>query len=141
MRKMVKTPFPTIVRWLAPAVLAGALACGGTPPPEAVRPADAGRGAALASVTVENRTTRRLAIAFRPAASAGAEVVVGRLGPERSMRMAPVPADEPLVLIARDETGAALTLDPRTFEVDGEWRWLIEADSRFSAADDEEGGS
>ena len=135
---MVKTPF-SIVRWVAPAFLAVALACGGAPPPEAVRPADAGRGAALASVTVDNRTTRRLAIAFRPAASAGAEVVVGRLGPGRSMRMAPVPADEPIVLIARDETGAALTLTPRTFEIDAEWRWVIAADSRFAAAYEEDG--
>ncbi|MFW6080255.1 MAG: hypothetical protein ACODAE_11585 [Gemmatimonadota bacterium] len=127
--------------WLVPGVLAGALACGGSPVPEAVSPRDAGaRGAALAKVAVENRTDRRLAIAFRPAASRGTEVVVGRVEPGATARLAPVPAEEPILLLASDPRGATLSLSPRTFDTDDEWLWVIEADSRFVEADAGGGG-
>lgn len=122
----------SVLRWLAPVVLAGAVACGPPPVPEAVQPGDVGdRGAALAGVVVENRTGRRLAIAFRPAAAVGAEVVIGRVEPGERARMAPLPAEEPIILLAVDARGDAFTLSPRTFDIDAEWLWVIEADSRF----------
>jgi hypothetical protein len=45
--------------------------------------------------------------------------------------MAPVPAGEPLVLIARTADGAELALPPRTLAIDGSWTWLIERSARF----------
>jgi hypothetical protein len=88
--------------------------------------------AALATVVVDNRTTHPLIIAFRPALAPGGEVVVGRIPPETKLAVAPVPADEPIVLRARRATGEELALPARSFEMDAEWVWLIPADAPFA---------
>lgn len=87
--------------------------------------------AALATLTVDNRTDRRLQIAFRPAASAGGVIVVGEVGPASSATMAPIPAGEPLILVALDGAERRLDLEPRSFDVDASWTWLIPADAAF----------
>jgi hypothetical protein len=112
-------------------LLAGPTACGlrqPTSPP----PADPRRsGAALASVVVDNATAHVLSVAFRPAAGPGGEVVVGRVQPVSRAALAPIPAGEPIVLLARREDGRRLELRPRTFEIDAEWTWAIPADAVF----------
>lgn len=118
------------------AVLAGAItACagsgtsGGSP-----TPADTGRSGALARVVVSNETTRPLTIAFRPATPPAGEVVVGRVAAGAQAMVAPVPAGEPIVLIARTPERRELSLRPRTFPVDGDWVWRIPPDAIFSEA-------
>ncbi|MBI4544925.1 MAG: hypothetical protein HY703_07015 [Gemmatimonadetes bacterium] len=88
--------------------------------------------AALARITVENHTEHRLSIAFRPAAPPGAEVVVGVVEPNATATVAPVPAGEPIILLARSREGGELRLAPRSFDLDAYWVWVIPADARFS---------
>lgn len=86
------------------------------------------RRAALATVLVENRTTEALAISFLYAAEtggSGGEIGVGTAPPGARTRMAPVPAAEPIVLIARGGR-AEHRLPPRTLEVDEVWTWVVE---------------
>lgn len=99
------------------------------PPPESER-----SGAALARVVVTNETSHTLAIAFRPATPPGGEVVVGRVGPGERTALAPVPAGEPIVLIARTPDRRELELSARTFPVDADWDWRIPADADFDEA-------
>jgi hypothetical protein len=49
--------------------------------------------------------------------------------------MAPVPAGEALILIARTPTGTELLLPPRTFQLGDHWVWPIPADARFRRPD------
>ena len=108
-----------------------ALACSaGAPLPPA--PTPAGRsGAALATVTVENRTSIPLVIAFRTASGDEAEIVVGRVPAEGAATMAPVPAGEPIVLIARAPDSARYETTPLTLRLNMDWRWRIPADAEF----------
>jgi hypothetical protein len=100
--------------------------------PEPPAAADAARyRAALATVTVQNGTAHRLTIAFRPAAAPGGEVVVGEVAPASRATVAPVPAGEPIILMARTEQREELTLAPRSFALDAEWVWEIPFDARF----------
>ncbi|MBX6364257.1 MAG: hypothetical protein IRZ00_10355 [Gemmatimonadetes bacterium] len=87
--------------------------------------------AALATLTVDNRTDRRLQIAFRPAASPGGAVVVGEVDPAATATMAPIPAGEPLILVAVDPEGRRFDLAPRSFDLDATWTWVIPADAAF----------
>ncbi|MGH7447550.1 MAG: hypothetical protein ACRELT_08315, partial [Longimicrobiales bacterium] len=89
--------------------------------------------AALATLHVDNRTRDRLAIAYRLAGHTG-EVGIGHVDAAAHAEMAPVPAGEPLILIARTPAGAELVLPPRTFVIDGTWTWLIPRDARFAPA-------
>src|SRR5690606_40603762 len=114
-------------------VLSGRAARGGVPTEAASRPI--GRPAALARLTVENRTAHALTIAFQPAASSGAEVVVGEVAPGGDAELAPVPAGEPIVLLARTRQGRVLRLPARSFELDGSWHWVIPADAVFRQPD------
>ena len=96
-------------------------------------PAEAARHrAALAMLTVSNGTTSQLTIAFRTAAPPFQEVVIGRVAERDRNRLAPVPAGEPIVLVARRADGAELTLAPRLFSLDDEWTWEIPSDARFT---------
>lgn len=100
-------------------------------------PADPGQEAerhraALATITVQNATTRHLRIAFRPATGPGGEVVVGTVGPDSTATLAPVPAGEPILLAALTEDSARLVLPPRSFELDQRWTWRIPADAVFT---------
>jgi hypothetical protein len=87
--------------------------------------------AALASVSVSNETDTALAIAFRTAVPPLQEVGIGKVEAGRRARLAPVPAGEPIVLIARRADGAVLELAPRLFTLDAEWTWEIPKDAMF----------
>jgi hypothetical protein len=88
--------------------------------------------AALATIVVDNRTTQSLLIAFRPAIAPGGEVVVGRVPAGTQSAVAPVPAQEPILLRARRATGEELELPARSFEMDAEWVWVIPVDASFT---------
>lgn len=97
-------------------------------------PAEAARhNAALASVVVQNATTSPLTIAFRNATSPVHEVVIGRAAPGEQARQAPVPAGEPIILIARKADGTEYRLDAKTFAIDAEWVWQIPREATFVA--------
>src|SRR5688572_4051842 len=95
-------------------------------------PADAARhNAALALIAVSNNTTMPLTIAFRNASHPVQEVVIGRVPAGRRARMAPVPAGEPIALVARRADGAEFALRPRLFTLDVEWTWEISHSATF----------
>ena len=88
------------------------------------------RRAALARLVVDNRTTGPLAIAFLYAADAGGpggEVGIGTAAAGARTELAPVPAEEPIILIARGP-GFERRLDPFTLEIDELWTWVIGKD-------------
>lgn len=89
------------------------------------------RKAALARLTIENRTTEHLSIAFRPVGGPGAEIVIGGVGPGTSTELAPILAGEPVILVARTDDGAEFRLQPRTFAADEGWTWVIPGDADF----------
>lgn len=84
--------------------------------------------AALAQLFVENRTGRTLDVAFRYSVGPGGPVTVGSVPPRTTREMAPIPAYEPITLVA---TGAdfRLELAPRTFDIDEVWTWVVRTDS------------
>jgi hypothetical protein len=87
--------------------------------------------AALSTVFVENRTQHRLSISYRLATRSGSEVVVGTAPPDSVIRLAPLPAGEPLMLLARTQDGRQISVGPRSFLIETEWTWLIDATARF----------
>jgi hypothetical protein len=117
------------------AVPLAAVACAARTQPAGVEPAgpNAGRRAALAVVSVQNETTSTLVIAYRAASPQGPEIIVGRVAPDSTVAMSPVPAGEPIILSAAREDGGLLLLAPRTFPMDGEWTWVIEPNAGFRA--------
>lgn len=123
------------VRATALAVLA--TGCIGSSP-SATMPASGSRafGAALAHVAVVNHTPYRLSIAYRAAAGAGREVGIGSIDAGARSRLAPVPAGEAIILIARAEGVGELVLDARSFALDQRWVWDIPADARFRGSHD-----
>lgn len=88
--------------------------------------------AALATLFVRNETAGVLTILYRTVGPGSADVGVGRAPAGATTEMAPAPAGEPLILIARDATGAELVLAPQTFQVDGAWTWHIPPDAVFT---------
>lgn len=120
-----------MIRVFVVCVFLGACASANTPsvldtPVEAAR-----HRAALAMISVSNETRTPLAIAFRTAVPPLQEVVIGRVEAGRVARLAPVPAGEPIVLIARRADGSSLELPPRLFSLDAEWTWEIADSARF----------
>jgi hypothetical protein len=115
---------------LAGLLLCTACASAAAPPPEP-DPEPARARAALATLHVENMTTQPLSILYRFANRSAPDVGVGTLEPGATAELAPVPAGEPLVLIARLGSGAELSTGPRTFAIDGSWVWRIPRDARF----------
>jgi hypothetical protein len=115
--------------------LAGIVLLGGcaTPAPPAPprEPEPARARAALALVAVQNGTAERLAVAYRLTTRAAAEVVVGAVDPGATAELAPLPAGEPLVLIARTPAGAWMALPPRSFAIGDVWTWRIAAGATF----------
>ena len=99
--------------------------------PEAPHDAATSR-AALATVVVDNRTTRVLAIGYQYLESGGGTVVIGRVGRERFDTIPPVPAREPIRLFARDSSGAELRTAPTSLELDAMFVWLITTDAVFA---------
>jgi hypothetical protein len=118
-----------IPRLLLAAVVVG---CASAPPAAAPRDPEPVRArAALATVHVDNRSAERVTVLYRLTARGAVEVTVGLVPPHAAMDIAPVPAGEPLVLVARNAAGAELVLAPRAFAIDSEWTWVIAADARF----------
>jgi hypothetical protein len=113
--------------------LAAACATARSAPTPGAPGAPSARRAALARLTVENQTGRRLTIAFRPTSPPENEIVVGDVAPGETSTMAPIPAGEPIVLSARSPEGETLQLAPRSFAVDEEWVWVIPRDARFTS--------
>ncbi|MEX1184283.1 MAG: hypothetical protein WEF86_13705 [Gemmatimonadota bacterium] len=126
---------PEIARGVvAAALLAVACGCAGASPrntPEA-DPEPGRARAALASLSVENRTAQPLTILYRLTTRPEAATGIGLAVPLGISGMAPVPAGEPIMLIARTQAGAELAVPPRTLPLDGHWTWVIPADARFT---------
>jgi hypothetical protein len=80
---------------------------------------------------VHNETAMTLAVSYRTVGTAGSGVGIGSVAAGASAEMAPVPAGEPLILVARTAAGTELVLPPRTFEIDGTWDWRILRAARF----------
>jgi hypothetical protein len=91
--------------------------------------------AALAVVIVENRTGRELRIGFRLSTPPGGAVVIGQVGAGAVATMAPIPAGEPLVLLAIGPEAERFELPPRSFDMDARWTWVIPADAPFVRTD------
>jgi hypothetical protein len=87
--------------------------------------------AALATLVVDNRSLEPITVLYRHTGRAVTEVAVGQVPPRSVAQMAPVPAGEPLVLLARTGAGLELVLPPRSFTIDGVWTWVVPADARF----------
>lgn len=117
---------------VALAVLTAACAGGTTPAPAPAEPPRA--RAAIASLVVENRTPRDLQISYRLTSATAREVGVGRVGAGVMAATAPVPAAEPVILMARADS-LRFVLPARTFEIGGSWTWVIPADAAFTAPD------
>lgn len=97
----------------------------GSPPEMTAVPQPARARAALATVIVDNRSAEQLAIFYRMTTLPAADTRIGRAAPDSIATMAPVPAGEPIILMARTATGAELTLPPRTFDIAVSWVWTI----------------
>lgn len=106
-------------------------ACIGRSMPAPSSPGGESRGASLARVSVHNETGSALEIAYRLVSGSGKDVVVGSVAPGATERVAPVPAGEPIVLVARAEDGSSLVLPARSFEPAETWLWVIPRDAQF----------
>lgn len=91
--------------------------------------------AALASLTVVNETSLMLEIAFRSAVAPIQEVVIGRTAPGSRVAMAPVPAGEPIILIARRDDRAEYHGKIQSFPLDGAVVWSIPKNATFRVTD------
>lgn len=100
-----------------------------TPPPQA--PDSPRVQAALAVVTVDNRTPHSLSIEFRTAGRDRGRVTIGTVPAGAVRRLAPIPAAEPIVLVARSAEGGSLELGVRTFAVDEQWLWVLPPETVF----------
>ncbi len=85
------------------------------------------RAVPLATIQVENRTGRSLDIWFRYLSPPGGDVELGSVSPSAMARLAPVPAEEPIVLTAKGD-GFERRLPPRTFAAGERWTWVISED-------------
>jgi len=95
-----------------------------TTPPEEFR-------AALTELTVANHTDRTLTIAFRTASATTPETIVGTVAAGTTARVAPIPAGEPISLVAREPDGGEFVLAPYSFQIGGAWTWEIPATAAF----------
>lgn len=86
--------------------------------------------AALATVIVDNRSAEALAIFYRLTTTPATETRIGRVLPDSIATMAPVPAGEPIILMARSDTGPDRVLPPRTLHIAEAWVWIIPAGAR-----------
>ena len=87
--------------------------------------------AALATMTVVNETSLALAIAFRTAVPPLQETIIGRVGANARAAMAPVPAGEPLIMVARRADGAEYQGKVQSFPLDGAVVWNIPKGATF----------
>lgn len=118
---------------LGVAVFAAACAGSSEPPqqPGPIDPALDGPGAALSGLTVENGTGYELTIAYQYSTGPTTEFAVGEIEARATAEMAPIPADEPIVLVARRADGPEFRLDPQSFPAGDAWHWSIPADAVF----------
>lgn len=103
-----------------------------TPEPDPLR-----ARAALATVRVDNATAENITVLYRISGRAAPVVAIGTVPPASVETLAPVPAREPITLIARTDAGSELILPARTFDIDAEWTWKIAADTRFDSSPQE----
>ena len=102
--------------------------------PATPTPSEAARHrAALAGVVVVNETNVALTVGFRTATPPLQEVVIGRVDAGSRARMAPIPAGEPIILVARREDGAEFLMKAQSFQLDAEFVWDIPKDATFRA--------
>jgi hypothetical protein len=87
--------------------------------------------AALTTLTVNNQTAQKLTIGFRSATPPAQEVVLGTVNPGQSEKVAPVPAGEPIILLARRADGKELLRVAQSYPIDGEFTWDIPAAAPF----------
>lgn len=87
--------------------------------------------AALATVVVLNQTAHTLKISYRTATPPLQEVLLGAVPARARQSLPPVPAGEPLFLLARRDDGTELALGPRSFTIDQSWTWEIPVDATF----------
>ena len=87
--------------------------------------------AALTNLTVVNRTGSQLIIAFRAATPPEQEVVIGTVLAGARATVAPIPAGEPIVLIARTPEGGEFTLTAHSYPIDQDFMWDIPAETVF----------
>jgi hypothetical protein len=88
--------------------------------------------AALATLLISNGTGIALTIVFQSATPPLQEVRIGQVPAAAHARMAPVPAGEPIILIARRVDGTEIRLSARSFAPDTEWTWEIPQDAIFA---------
>ncbi len=114
---------------LSAVLLAGGCA---TRAPETGAPSEAARHrAALATMSVVNETALPLDIAFRTAVPPIQETVIGRVAAHGRAALAPVPAGEPLIMVARRADGAEYQGKVQSFPVDGAVVWSIPKGATF----------
>jgi hypothetical protein len=87
--------------------------------------------AALTTLTVNNQTDQKLTIGFRSATPPAQEVVLGTVNPLKAEKVAPLPAGEPIVLLARRADGKELLRVAQSYPIDGEFTWDIPAAAPF----------
>jgi hypothetical protein len=107
-------------------------ACASQGGAEPATPSDAARHrAALATLSVVNETSLSLQIAFRTAVPPIQETVIGRVEPNARAAMAPVPAGEPVIMVARRADGAEYQGRVQSFPLDGAVVWSIPKTATF----------
>ena len=112
-----------------------AVACAGRVAMPADSPSEAARHrAALATVFVANATSSTLTIAFHSANPPSQEIIIGKVQAGARARLAPVPAGEPIILLARQADGSEFVLPARSLGLDAEWTWEIAHDTKFQKA-------
>jgi hypothetical protein len=110
-------------------LLGAALACASTAEPGPLDPVREGGRAALAVLVVDNRTGTDLRVSFLLPVLSQGEVHIGEVPARSVRRMPPVPAGEPLLVIARSSEGREFRLGPRSLPSDQAWRWVISPDA------------
>ena len=90
--------------------------------------------AALTTLIIVNQTAGPLAIAFRAATPPVQEVNLGTVQPGLRVAVAPIPAGEPIVLVARTPDGGEFELTARSYPLDDVFTWEIPANTVFRKA-------
>ena len=89
---------------------------------------------ALATLSVENASSRHLRITVRTVPGPAPEITVGEVPGGGDVTVAPIPAGEPVVLSAIADDSSRLSLSPRTFDIGERWTWRIAANAVFAPA-------
>ena len=87
--------------------------------------------AALSTLVVINHTAGPLTIAFRAATPPVQEVNLGTVQAGIRTAVAPIPAGEPIVLIARTSDGGEFALSAQSYPLDDVYTWEIPANTVF----------